>query len=574
MSYVDLRRYLLIAWKWLWLIAICTAIAAGGSYYASKSMLATYRASITLLVGEDTTNPNVRPDEVSTSQRLADAYAGMVRRQPVMAGTVEALGLQMSWRELQDQVLSVHVAGSQFIEIRATDTDPERAKAIADQVARQLTLQSPTAENMRQLEERQQFTRQQLDALQASIQQAEASIAERQAGLKKETSARGVLDLQDEIEAIQINLTDWRTTYAALLSSYQPKGPNTLTVIEPAYVPTEPVSPNMRANVLMASAVGLLLALAAVLLIEYMNDTLGTPEDVEQALAVPTLASIQDMGRIRSLPEALIAARAPRSPISEAYRLLRTNVQFASVDSDSAVLLITSPALQEGKSITCANLAASFAQAGSQTVLVDADLRRPCLHSLFGHTNEVGLTSLFLNEPVRETDQPVEGHASGPRNKGGRKVSELKRRLEACLVPTDVPGLRVLLSGPMPVNPAELLGSSRMGELLRSLEAIADVVIMDTPPVLPVADTAILAGRGASVVLVVEARKTRGSAARAAKETLLRANARILGVVLNRLPKPSLAYYRYSYYHYGAEPSRHRPVLAFLRRGPKRQALQ
>lgn len=544
---VDLRRYSSVLRKWLWLLILSTILAAGASYYASLSIPPIYRTSTTLIVGEESSSPNVSQDQLAVSQRLAAAYAGMATRQPVLQATVESLGLPIPWWELQGRVLANQVTGTQLIEIRVTDNDPQRAKAIIDEITRQIILLSPTAEYVQQMEARRRFVRQQLDSLEKLIAQAEASITEKQAGMQQEVSARGVLERQDEIRALMLNLDGWRSTYATLLTSYQAKASNTLSVIEPSFVPTQPISPDIGANVLMAAALGFLLAVAAALVIEYLNDTLASAEDVARVLSLPALGSIADMGNARSERDLLVVARVPNDPMSEAYRVLRSNVLFTCADEGHLVLLVSSAGGQEGKSVTSANLAVSLAQAGKRTILVDADLRHPSLHGLFGCSNRAGLTSLVLDLEAKDRHPDQEEPVVVSRPKAGRNAVELKRRLESDLIATGIPNLSLLPTGPVPANPAELLGSSRMEQLIGLLRSAADVVIVDSPPVLPVADAAILAAKDVAVLLVVEAGKTRRTAAIQAKENLLRANARILGVVLNRVPRTSLSHY-YRYY--------------------------
>lgn len=207
-------------------------------------------------------------------------------------------------------------------------------------------------------------------------------------------------------------------------------------------------------------------------------------------------------GRIE---EALIALRDPRSPAAEAYRTLRTNIQFSSLDKPLKTLLATSTAPDEGKSTTLANLAVTIAQAEQQVILVDCDLRRPSLHSLFGLPNEEGLTSVILEQG----DGPLP------------------------LQSTTVPGLSLLSSGPLPPRPADLLGSRRMEALIERLRAEADMVLFDTPPVIAVTDAAVLASRLDGVLLVLQAGKTRRDRAREARRLLEKVKANIIGVVLN-----------------------------------------
>ena len=201
----------------------------------------------------------------------------------------------------------------------------------------------------------------------------------------------------------------------------------------------------------------------------------------------------------------LVALSDPQSAAAEAFRTLRTNIQFASLDQSLHMLTVTSVGIDEGKSEVAANLAITMAQAEQRVILVDGDLRRPALHTLFGLTNDQGLTSMLF---------APEGSA-------------------APLQQTSVPGLQLLSSGPLPPRPADILGSRRMGEILHSLRDIADVIIIDTPPVLAVSDTVVLAPRVDGVLLVMQAGRTRREHARQARNVLDKAKASIVGVVLN-----------------------------------------
>jgi non-specific protein-tyrosine kinase len=201
----------------------------------------------------------------------------------------------------------------------------------------------------------------------------------------------------------------------------------------------------------------------------------------------------------------LITISEPRSPISEAYRTLRTNLDFASLDQALKTLVVTSAGVGEGKSTTLANLAVVSAQAGRKVVLVDADLRRPSLHQAFGLQNEAGLTTVMMDEDAL---------ASPP------------------LQATSIEGLSVLTSGPLPPNPADLMGSRRMENVIAALADGADQVFFDTPPVVAVTDAAVLATKVDGVLLVVSAGKTRRDNAHTAVQRLEQINARLVGTVL------------------------------------------
>ncbi|MGD8626700.1 MAG: CpsD/CapB family tyrosine-protein kinase [Anaerolineae bacterium] len=204
----------------------------------------------------------------------------------------------------------------------------------------------------------------------------------------------------------------------------------------------------------------------------------------------------------------LIAVSDPRSPISEAYRTLRTNLDFASLDQALKTIAVTSAGVGEGKSTTLANLAVVSAQAGRRVVLVDADLRRPTLHQLFGLDNEAGLTTMVMDEAAL-AEPPLQA--------------------------TSIEGLSLLTSGPLPPNPAELMGSRRMAEVIAALAGEADQVFFDTPPVVAVTDAAVLATKVDGVLLVISAGKTRREYARTAVQRLEQINARLVGTVLTNV---------------------------------------
>jgi capsular exopolysaccharide synthesis family protein len=265
-----------------------------------------------------------------------------------------------------------------------------------------------------------------------------------------------------------------------------------------------------------------MLAVGVVFLVEYLDDTVKTDEDVQRQLTLPTLGNIGRITPVKEPGDHLIALNHPRSPISEAYRVLRSNTRFAKIDNPSASLLVTSPGPEEGKTTTAANLAVVLAQAGQKVILVDSDLRRPTLHEFFGLDNHVGLTDLLVdgedlwNQALRTTDQE---------------------------------GLRILTSGRLPPNPSELLGSDAMRSTLRELEKTADVVVLDSPPLLAVADASILGSIVGGAILVVESGKTRNEAARRAKDTLDNSGVKLLGVVVNRISRHRGAYGYYHYYY-------------------------
>jgi capsular exopolysaccharide synthesis family protein len=202
----------------------------------------------------------------------------------------------------------------------------------------------------------------------------------------------------------------------------------------------------------------------------------------------------------------LVTLREPDAPASEAYRALRTNLAFVGLDRPLRTVLLTSPGAEEGKSTVLANLAVTMAQTERKVLVVDCDLRRPALHEVFGLGNDAGLTTLLL-DPAKRTQPPFQS--------------------------TEVPGLQVLTSGPLPPRPADMVGSRRMEDLITWLAEQADIVLFDAPPVNAVTDATILATRMDGVLLVVRQRRTRRDAVQEARDRLMRVNARLIGAVLN-----------------------------------------
>lgn len=217
----------------------------------------------------------------------------------------------------------------------------------------------------------------------------------------------------------------------------------------------------------------------------------------------------------------LITLNNPKSPSAEAYRTLRTNIQFSNVDGDLKTLCVTSSGPGEGKTTTATNLAETFAQAGNRVLIIDADLRRPRVHKVFKLSNHKGLTNVLANQYSIDDVTQVTG--------------------------TEV---TVITSGPIPPNPSELLGSQKMKDIIIQLKQLYDVIIIDAPPVGMVTDAAILSTIVDGTILVVASGKTEIDGAKRAKQLLENVGARIVGVVMTMMPVSKKGYYGYQYYSY------------------------
>ena len=505
------RLFAIVKRRW-WLLLIVALVAAVSSLVLAYCLPCTYEASTTLRVGQALESPNPAYHDFYISQQLAQTYAHMVSRQPILAGAARALGLS-SVPKTKDVSARI-VPNTQFLEVIVRDRAPERARALADAVAQQLILQSPQGHVEDQIQNA--FVQTQLQDLQEDIQATREEIRAEQEKLEHTDNAVSIQQSQDNIAALQERLASYRSTYAALLQTTNHRT-NELSIFEPATTPTKPVSPRVAEIVALLTVVSLFVALAVAYQIDSAKDTFETTDELAKLTGLPTLGTVGSMRKENG--EGLVTVSQPRSSIAEAYRTLRTNIQFSSVDRPLRTMTISSPGHLEGKTTTAANLGVVMAQAGKLVVLVDADLRRPRLHQLFELPNEDGLT---------------------------RALAEEKPILDGRLQETGINRLRVLTSGPLPPNPSELLGSNKMQSLIRQLTEQAELVIFDTPPVLPVTDAAVLARQTDGVLLIGEAGRTRRSAIHQAMENLQQVGANVVGTVLNRFaPRRADRYYDY-----------------------------
>ncbi len=322
-------------------------------------------------------------------------------------------------------------------------------------------------------------------------------------------------------------------------------------IVDSAKPPEFPVKPRKKLNILFGMLFGLALGVGIALLIDLLDDTIKTPEELERmnltALGTIPIVNIEDIRRrmkrqgkeLTPQDEARIESKmitrfSPKSPISEAYRSLRTNIQFSDIDNPKRVILMTSSATKEGKSTTCVNLAITFAQTGSRVLLVDSDLRRPTLHNFFNVDKMYGLSNVLI---------------------GSLAFNDVIKR-------TEVENLDVITAGDIPPNPAEMVASERMKAFLDEARGRYDVVLLDSPPVVAVTDAAILTTRADATIIVVSSGMTGRSELKRALALIKSVGSNVLGIVLNGLDIKKMYgsyyyyfhYYQY-YYYYGSETS-------------------
>jgi capsular exopolysaccharide synthesis family protein len=586
---IDLKRIFALLKRWLWLMVLCLVLGAAAGFVISIRQTPAYQASTKVLVSRAEPNQTADVTADLTSVQLAQTYVELLKTGSVANTVVKRLGMGLSPAAINAFVLN----NTQIIQIDVEDTNPQRAAQIANMLVTVLIEQNDVIQSgryksmeesllaqkaqveaqiaslqsqidqvsVRTIDEQKAWVEQQIAALQAESAVLQPEITQ----LAKSTTAqdRTLLDQkkarQDQIASIlplyqqsyndlvvngktvpgavsvsDSQLTLLRTTqtlyqqiYVSVLSNLESvrltslqNTPNVVQ-IETASVPQTPVRPRVQLNTLLAGVAGLILAAAVVFLIDFLDDTLKTPEDIERILGLTVVGLIADM-RGNEKETGTYVARQPRSPIAEAFRSLRTNLECSGVDKPLKTILVTSAIPQDGKTTIAVNLATVFAQGGQKVTLLDADLRRPRVHQMLGMSNQVGLTDLFRDRlNVGQVIHPCEGNET----------------------------LSVITSGSLPSDPSELLGSGKMLHILEELAAGQDIIIIDSPPTL-VADAQSLAARTDGVLLVIQSGKTPAKQVRVTLEQMKRAGTRILGVVLNRVPRGRGDYYGYQGYHY------------------------
>jgi capsular exopolysaccharide synthesis family protein len=531
---MELKQYLSVIAKWWWLLVASVLVATLASYLALSNAPRIYEATTTIRVGQALEKANPTYQDFSISQELAQTYMNMVTRTPVLDGAAKSLGL--AFVPDSKDVSARLIAGTQFLEISVRDTDPERARALANAIAQQLILQTPN--EVAKDQARQVFVQEQLEWLQGSIQATVEELRIEQEALDAADSARAIEEHQSNIQMLEEKLAEDQATYASLLQSVEGRT-NYITVFEEASAPARPISPREIETLLLAAAIGLILALAGAFLIEFTDNTVKSTQDLRETSGLPVLGTIARVPANLSESQLIVQER-PRSSIAEAYRVMRTNILLSSADDPIRTLMVSSPGQLEGKSTVTANLAAVVAQSGQKVVLIDVDLRRSTQHRILEVPNEKGVTSVFIQ------DEPS---------------------LSAYLQETKVEGLSVLTSGPLPPNPSELLGSQKMEHLIKRAREQTDLVLFDTPPVLPITDAAVLASKVDAVLLVADSGRTRRPAIQQAVESLQQVEANIIGTILNRA-HPGQSYGYGSYFDAEAHPSDQKLRRRWYRRVP------
>ena len=436
---MELRQIFGLIGKWLWLIILSVVIAAGSSYFASRAATPLYRTKTTMMVGQITRNPEASSSDLYTGQQLAYTYSQLARREPVLRGAIESLGLQMGWQALAGQVSTNIVPQTQLLEISVIDSNPYRAKVLADAIAQQLILQSPAGSATTSSDDL-NFIKGQIGELKSKIESGQDEIERLREELDTSNSALQIQDLTNQINLLETKISGWQDTYSQLLLSLQGGDVNVLNVVEEATTPTYPISPNTPMNVMVAAAIGLALAVGGILLMEYLDDTIKSPDDVERATGLATIGTIVEMdGKDH---EKLIATGDPFNPVLEGFRALRNNILYSTSKKPFRMILITSTTPGEGKSICISNLAVVMANMGQRVILIDCDFRRASIDKIFNLPNEKGLSTALQD-----------GETS----------------IEQYFMDVGIKNLKLITSGPIPENPKYCLNQNAWGNFCKIL---------------------------------------------------------------------------------------------------------
>ncbi|MEA2703018.1 MAG: tyrosine-protein kinase [Actinomycetota bacterium] len=506
---MELRDYLSLLGRRKWIIVLAAGLVAGAALVASFLQTPIYEAKARLFL-----EANASVFDTNASQQLSTARIQteiqVLQSAPVRNAVREKLGVAppVSVTQVgQTEVLEVSVqAAKPKLAAELTDAyvvsyvDYRRKQAVDELVAKGKEIQRV------------------VDDLKAQVADVDAKLA---AIPRTATTPAGPIS-SPERDALVSQLSLFKQKLDQLGVDSALKNGNA-QIVAPAEVPTIPVSPRPLRNGVLGLGLGLVLGVAAALLVEHLDDSIKTKEDLERSARglhvlglIPEITSWKNRGDTR-----VISRTEPTSPAAEAYRSLRTSINFLGVDRAMRVIQITSSNPSEGKSTTIANLAVALARAGERVVVVNCDLRRPRIHEFFDLPDSVGFTNVFLGElPVADALQAV----AGERN------------------------LRLLASGKLPLNPSELLSSPRTGQILQELKSMGVMVLIDCPPVLPVTDAAVLSSRVDGTLLVASAGSTTGKDLTRALEVLRQVDAPLVGTVLNGVSAESGYGYQYGYY--------------------------
>lgn len=506
----QLRDYLRLLQRRKWTIMFSALLVAAVALGSSLLQTPIYAGTAKILLQPRSTdtlfNPNTgqRADPV----RSVDTEIEVLKSQPVQDAVRQQLG--------RAPAVSANAVGqTDVIRVVAESPKPQQAAKVANAYAnayvdfRRKQAVDDLLAASEQIQAKVANLQNQIDALDAQIAKAppdQQAAVRANLGPQKDTLLQQQSVVKQRLDQVQLN-ADLTSGRGQLVGS--------------APVPKSPIKPTTKRNVVLALIVGLMLGVGVAFLREHLDDSIKTKDDLDKATPglpviglIPAVTGWKDKDR----PQ-VVSLLDSRSPASEAYRTLRASIQFLTLDKTVRIIQMTSPGAQEGKTTTLANLGVALASAGRRVAIVDCDLRRPRMHSFFGLSNAVGLTSVLVGESPLAT-----------------ALQEVPKQ----------PRLFLLASGRLPPNPAELLSSKRTAEVLDALAGQVDFVLIDTPPLLPVSDALVVSGRADATLLTCYAGGTTRKEVTRAVELLRQVDAPLIGTILNGVTADG----PYGYYYY------------------------
>ena len=502
---MEVREYSAIIWRWKWLLVLCTILAAGAAFVVSSLTTPVFEASTTLLVNQPPDSRTSEYTAILASERLALTYTQMLTKRPVLTEAVSRLGLDIDLEDLQRAIDVQLIRDTQLIELKAENTDPSLAATLANSIVEVFTEQNDALQASRFAASKTSLGTQ-LDKISEQIQAKEAAIADLATPQTDTDKA--------ELDRLQTELAQHQASYITVLQSYEElriaeaRLISNIIQVEPAEPPEKPIRPRTLLNTLLAGVAGGLIALGAAFLIEYLDDTIKSSEDVVRVTGLPVIGYVPDSKKLSVSGESQkLMISEPNSLLAESFRSMRTNIELAGIQGTPRSILVASFGPGDGKTAIATQLAVSIAQGGKKVVLIDANLRQPRLHDYLGIKNELGLSDMLVDDLVPQVVAHEMIHWR----------------------------LRVITSGTPVENPAELMGSVWVLKVLTRLREQADVAIFDGPPFV-VYESFVLASKLESVLMVMKYGHTREADATQTMERLARSHANPLGVVMNRVP--------------------------------------
>jgi len=539
---MDLKNYFAILQRWGWIMLLCMALAGVTSYFYSLSLPKVFQARSRYLVGAVLDDANIDTNKIRASSQIGQTYAELVTSRPLLESVIAKLNLNTDPDTLRRQVSATWIDTTQILSIRVQTNDAQLAADIANALGDALIERSPNGSASQQTARR-QAANTQLAQLQESARATQAEIEQLGNQIQATTDATTQRALIVRLDERRSQLAATQRAYSDLFGQLQTSNVNQISLVEPAVPdPYDPVAPDIQRNVLAALIAGLVLGLAAMMLLEYFTDVIHTPEMLRSVTGLTYLGGLPRHRKQRGAKGMqLVTVARPETLAAESFRILRTNLQLAGSDRQLSSVLITSPSRGDGKSDIAANLAVTFARAGKRVILIDANLRRPQIAALFNISDQHGLSGLLDSNDLPEL-------AATPA----------------------VAGLSVLPAGGSAANSSEILGSQQMYDLIQAYKAQADVVLIDSPP-LWYSDALALAPQVDGVLLVVSKDMTGRENTINAVESLRLVGARLIGTVFNRV-KEGPAYFYYPTYA-GDRPALNRPSLVDTERNRAVRAL-